>query len=80
MVATIFQKPILISEMPFGLFYSGRSNGAFRVGVRFSNEDITFSMPSGSDVCDIGTFTIWCEAARSFFTRLAFPRSTFVSK
>ena len=59
---------------------SGDSRGAFTPGVRFSNEDISFSLPTGTDVCDIGTFTIWCAAARSFFTRLVFPRTLFVSE
>ncbi len=61
------------------VFCRGDTRGAFRLGRRFNNEVITFSMPSNTDVCDIGTFTIWCELARSHFTRLVFPRTLFVS-
>ena len=53
--------------------------GAFIVGRSFSGEDLTIDLPSGTDVCDISTFTIWCEEASVFFSRLEVPRSTFVS-
>ena len=37
------------------------------------------TLPDGVDACDIGTITIWCQPFRAIFTRLAIPRSTFVS-
>ena len=37
------------------------------------------TLPDGMDACDIGTITIWCQPFRAIFTRLAIPRSTFVS-
>ena len=56
----------------------GRYPGAFQ-RRRFTNEDITVTLPDGVDACDIGTITVWCQPFRAIFTRLAIPRSTFVS-
>ena len=57
---------------------SGSYVGAFQ-GRSFNNEDIMVTLPNGVDACDIGTITIWCQPFRAIFTRLAIPRSTFVS-
>ena len=57
---------------------SGNYPGSFQ-RRRFTNEDITVTLPDGVDACDIGTITIWCQPFRAIFTRLAIPRSTFVS-
>ena len=38
------------------------------------------TLPAGTDACDIGTITVWCQPFRAIFTRLAIPRSTFVRK
>ena len=58
---------------------SCRGGSGGRLNRRYSNEDLTFDLPSGTDMCDIATFTVWCEAASAFFTRIEIPRSTFVS-
>ena len=57
---------------------SGRYSGAFQER-RFNNEDIVVTLPDGMDACDIGTITVWCQPFRAIFTRLAIPRSAFVS-
>ena len=57
---------------------SGTYPGAFQ-RRSFNNEDITVTLPDGVDACDIGTITIWCQPFSAIFTRLAIPRSTFVS-
>ena len=60
---------------------SFRTSGIYRGSFqrrRFTNEDITVTLPDGTDACDIGTITIWCQPFRAIFTRLAIPRSTFV--
>ena len=46
---------------------------------RFNNEDFTVTLPEGTDACDIGTITVWCQPFRAIFTRLEVPTSTFVS-
>ena len=37
-----------------------------------------FTMPSGTTVRDIGTFTIWCERFTAIFTRLEFPANIVI--
>ena len=37
------------------------------------------TLPEGTDACDIGTITVWCQPFTAIFTRLAVPTSTFVS-
>ena len=59
--------------------YSGDSTGALTRGTRYTGQDLTFDLPAGADVCDISTFTIWCEDFDVFFTELLIPTSTFVS-
>ena len=59
--------------------YRGDSTGAFTEGTRYSNQDLIIDLPAGTDICDIATFTIWCEQASVFFSRLEVPRSIFVS-
>ena len=58
---------------------TGGDIGAFRQGRRYSGEDLTVDLPSGTDVCDISTLTIWCEDFDAFFTRITIPAATFVS-
>ena len=48
-------------------------------GRRFTNEDFTVTLPTGTNVCDIGTLTIWCRRFQAIFTRIAIPRNIFVS-
>ena len=55
-----------------------RSDGSFQ-RRRYSNEDFTVTLPVGTDVCDIGTLTIWCRPFRAIFTRIVIPRNIFVS-
>ena len=55
-----------------------RSDGRFQ-GRRFTNEDFTVTLPTGTYVCDIGTLTIWCRRFRAIFTRIEIPRNIFVS-
>ncbi len=57
----------------------GNSNGAFKLGVRYSNQDLTVDLPAGTNVCDIGTFTVWCEQAAVFFSVLKVNPDVFVS-
>ena len=54
-----------------------RSDGRFKSN-RLENVDITVTLPEGTDVCDIGTLTIWCESMRAIFTRIEIPRNIFV--
>ena len=53
--------------------------GRFVVGRRHTNTELTVNLPAGTTVCDIGTLTIWCRLARSFFTTIIIPPSTVVS-
>ena len=55
-----------------------RSDGSFQ-RRRYSNEDFTVTLPVGTDLCDIGTLTIWCRPFRAIFTRIEIPRNIFVS-
>ena len=55
-----------------------RSDGKFK-DSRYNDVDITVTMPEGTDVCDIGTLTVWCQPFRAIFTRIEIPRSIFVS-
>ena len=55
-----------------------RPDGRFQ-GRRFTNEDFTVTLPTGTNVCDIGTLTIWCRRFQAIFTRIAIPRNIFVS-
>ncbi len=59
--------------------YRNSGDGRFVLGRRYSSEDLTFDLPSGTDLCDVATFTIWCQAASAFFTRVDIPSSLFVS-
>ena len=56
-----------------------RPDGTF-LRSRYRDVNITVTMPEGTDVCDIGTLTVWCEPFRAIFTRIEIPRSIFVSK
>ena len=58
---------------------TGDVEGAFQQGRAYSGEDVTIDLPSGTDVCDISTLTIWCEDFDAFFTRIEIPTSLFVS-
>ena len=69
---------VYVTQIFFTTRTSGQYAGSFQ-RRRFSNEDVTVTLPAGTDVCDIGTITIWCQPFRAIFTRLAIPRSTFVS-
>ena len=64
------------------MFFHFRTGGSYPGAFQrrsFNNEDITVTLPDGVDACDIGTITVWCQPFRAIFTRLAIPRSTFVS-
>ncbi len=63
----------------FQFNYRNSGDGRFVFGRRYSSEDLTFDLPSGTDLCDVATFTIWCQAASVFFTRVDIPSSLFVS-
>ena len=56
-----------------------RSDGSFKRS-RYTDVDITVTMPEGTDVCDIGTLTVWCQPFEAIFTRIEIPRSIFVSE
>lgn len=47
---------------------------------RFTDVDITVTLPDGVDACDIGTFTIWAQQERLVLTRIEIPRNIFVSE
>ena len=49
------------------------------MGRAYNGETLSVEMPSGRTVCDIGTFTIWCELASVFFATLVVPETAFVS-
>ena len=55
-----------------------RSDGSFK-NMYYNDVDITVTMPEGTDVCDIGTLTIWCQPFRAIFTRIKIPSDIFVS-
>ena len=65
-------------EMYIDLIYSYRSDGSFQ-RRRYSNEEFTVTLPEGTDLCDIGTLTIWCRPFRAIFTRIEIPQNIFVS-
>ena len=56
---------------------SGTGDG--RITSRYTGSDVTISLTNqaggdtGLTVEDIGTFTIWCEFASVFFTRIEIP-------
>lgn len=52
----------------------------FQLGVPFTNAPFRFNLSEGVYACHIGTFTIWCRAARQFFTRIEIPSTIFVSQ
>ena len=60
-------------------YSGGDSRGAFKRGTQIADQDLTVDLPAGMDVCDIGTFTVWCETARVFFSTLVVSRDVFVS-
>ena len=47
---------------------------------RFTDVDITVTLPDGVDACDVGTFTIWAQQERLILTRIEIPRNIFVSE
>ena len=48
-------------------------------GRPYVNENVTVTLPAGTDVCDIGTLTIWCRQFTAIFTRLELsPAELFV--
>jgi len=51
----------------------------FQLGVSFTNVPFRFNLPEGVYACHIGTFTIWCRAARQFFTRIEIPSTIFTN-
>ena len=57
----------------------GLSDGRFQYDRSFSGEQVIFTMPSGTTIHDIGTFTIWCRQFSAFFTTLAFPANIVIS-
>ena len=53
--------------------------GNFASGRPYVNENVAVTLPAGTDVCDIGTFTIWCRPFKAIFTQLEFsPTDLFV--
>ena len=69
---------MFMHEMYIDLIYLSRSDGSFQ-RRRYSNEDFTVTLPEGTDLCDIGTLTIWCRPFQAIFTRIEIPRDIFVS-
>jgi len=59
-------------------FCTPRSDGSFQ-RRRYTNEDFSVTLPVGTDVCDIGTLTVWCRPFQAIFTRIVIPRTIFVS-
>ena len=55
-----------------------RSDGSFPNRVH-NGEDITATLPEGTDVCDIGTLSVWCQPFNVVFGFVDVPRSLFVS-
>ena len=59
------------------------SNGRFRFGRSYSNEQLTVSLDScaecraGLTIRDLKSFTIWCRRFSVFFTRLDIPADLF---
>ena len=50
-------------------------NRSGRLTMRYTNQELTLTMPAPYTVHNIGWFTIWCEAALQIFTRVQFPAS-----
>ena len=51
----------------------------FAPGRPYVNENVAVTLPAGTDVCDIGTFTIWCRRFNAIFTQLELsPAELFV--
>jgi len=59
-------------------FCTPRSDGSFQ-RRRYTNVDFSVTLPAGTDVCDIGTLTVWCRPFEAIFTRIVIPRTIFVS-
>ena len=66
---------VQVTKLPS--FFSPRGNG--QLDRRYTNEQLVVPLPGGTTACDIGIFTVWCEPFRATFSRIAIPRSTFVS-
>ena len=49
----------------------------FAFGRRYSGETLIAHITDGSSITDYGTFTIWCQAASVFFTRINIPTNLF---
>ncbi len=55
---------------------------AFKVGAQFAyngSSNLTITLPENWYMCDFSWFTIWCETASVFFSRLEIPTTAFVS-
>ena len=46
---------------------------------RYTNEDVILDLPSGVNVCGIGTFTVWCSVGRITFTSVTLNANLYVS-
>ena len=44
-----------------------------RLRRAYVDELITLELPAGDTICDFGTYTLWCKAARVFFTLIKVP-------
>lgn len=54
-----------------------RSDGRLKRS-RYTDVDVDVTLPDGIDVCDIGTFTIWCQPFNAIFTRIEISRDILV--
>lgn len=63
-----------------GTIIRANGNGDGRIERRaYNSEDLQITMPSGTDVCDIQTLTVWCDPFDAIFAQVTVDRSQVFS-